>query len=242
MAVGKCATIADISGVSVFVRQTSVDEVHEQFRAKVLAPEFSCLGAKSAFNTNSYAFHLYEELASPVVTAQLASDLRAFNDSPMQKESEFATCVAVFRSPSELSEAQFEHLLWRQLQLLNEIDDADWDGDVQSDPNDPHFSFSFAGQALYVIGMHANSSRVARRFPFPTLIFNPHAQFQKLRSDGKWQRMQHAIREREMQLQGSTNPMIADFGERSEAPQYSGRIVDESWRCPFHNAHAQRPT
>ena len=27
--------------------------------------------------------------------------------------------------------------------------------------------------------------------------------------------------------------MLTDFGERSEAPQYSGRKVDASWRCPF---------
>lgn len=128
------------------------------------------------------------------------------------------------------------------MQLLHETDDAGWDSDVSSDPEDAHFSFSFAGHALYVIGMHANSSRLARQFPWPTLVFNPHVQFEKLRSDGKWKRMQQTIRAREMQLQGSLNPMVQDFGESSEARQYSGREVDESWRCPFHQAHAQRPT
>jgi uncharacterized protein len=27
--------------------------------------------------------------------------------------------------------------------------------------------------------------------------------------------------------------MLSDFGERSEARQYSGRAVEENWRAPF---------
>jgi FPC/CPF motif-containing protein YcgG len=42
------------------------------------------------------------------------------------------------------------------------------------------------------------------------------------------------VREREIALQGSLNPNLADFGERSEARQYSGRAVEDQWRCPFH--------
>jgi FPC/CPF motif-containing protein YcgG len=84
--------------------------------------------------------------------------------------------------------------------------------------------------------MHANSSRDARRFPWPTLIFNPHEQFERLRSDGKWKHMQETIRQRDVQLQGSINPMLSDFGEQSEARQYSGRPVEEDWRAPFKAA------
>jgi len=39
-------------------------------------------------------------------------------------------------------------------------------------------------------------------------------------------------------VQGSLNPNLADFGERSEARQYSGREVEEHWRCPFHRANS----
>ncbi|MBA3796937.1 MAG: YqcI/YcgG family protein, partial [Chloroflexi bacterium] len=39
--------------------------------------------------------------------------------------------------------------------------------------------------------------------------------------------------QREVALQGSINPMLSDFGTRSEARQYAGREVDEEWRCPF---------
>jgi FPC/CPF motif-containing protein YcgG len=45
--------------------------------------------------------------------------------------------------------------------------------------------------------------------------------------------MQQIIRHRDIALQGSTNPMLTDFGEQSEARQYSGRAVDDDWVPPL---------
>jgi FPC/CPF motif-containing protein YcgG len=45
--------------------------------------------------------------------------------------------------------------------------------------------------------------------------------------------MQETIRTRDLALQGTINPMLSDFGERSEARQYSGRAVEENWQAPF---------
>jgi FPC/CPF motif-containing protein YcgG len=89
---------------------------------------------------------------------------------------------------------------------------------------------------LFVVGLHAASSRATRRFAWPTLVFNPHEQFERLRSSGQFDRFQSVIRSADRALDGTTNPMLANFGERSEAAQYSGRQVDEVWRCPFHAA------
>jgi FPC/CPF motif-containing protein YcgG len=142
-----------------------------------------------------------------------------------------------------LDEIEFETLVWLQLNALHQQDAAqfDWDPNVSSDPADPHFSFSFGGQALYVIGMHANSSREARRFPWPALVFNPHEQFERLRADGKWKRMQESIRRRDLALQGTLNPMLSDFGQQSEARQYSGRAVEDTWRPPFQPVERKCP-
>jgi FPC/CPF motif-containing protein YcgG len=151
--------------------------------------------------------------------------------------------VAIFHGPQNLDELQFEELLWQQLGALHRGDAArfDWDPSVRSDPADPHFSFSFAGQALYVIGLHANSSREARRFRWPALVFNPHEQFVRLREEGKWKRMQETIRTRDRELQGTINPMLSEFGETSEARQYSGRVVEEDWRAPFKQVERKCP-
>ncbi len=126
-----------------------------------------------------------------------------------------------------------------QLQRLHECDDpeTDWDPSVSDDSDDPMFSFSFAGHAYFIVGLHAHSSRISRSFRWPTLVFNPHSQFGQLRGEGRFKRIQQAIRARELAVQGSINPNLADFGERSEARQYSGRAVEELWRCPFHRTN-----
>lgn len=74
----------------------------------------------------------------------------------------------------------------------------------------------------------------------PCLVFNFHDQFECLRESGKYDGMQKVIRQRDMVLQGSINPVLDQFGLQSEARQYSGKPVDESWRCPFHQVESRR--
>jgi FPC/CPF motif-containing protein YcgG len=104
-----------------------------------------------------------------------------------------------------------------------------WDKDVESDTASHRFSYTIG-----VIGMHPKASRLARTFSYPTVVFNLHEQFARLRSRGKFETMKQTIRAREMTFQGSINPMLSNFGENSEARQYSGRAVSDNWTCPFH--------
>jgi len=66
---------------------------------------------------------------------------------------------------------------------------------------------------FFVIGLHPYASRLARRFSNPALVFNSHRQFEKLREDGRYWKIQAATRSREIDLQGSINPNLADFSE-----------------------------
>jgi FPC/CPF motif-containing protein YcgG len=65
------------------------------------------------------------------------------------------------------------------------------------------------------------------------MVFNVHAQFERLREERLFERMQETIRSRDLKLQGSLNPNLSDFGKQSEAKQYSGRPVEKEWKCPF---------
>ena len=149
----------------------------------------------------------------------------------------------MFERPLETDEESFERSLWAQLQQLHDADPAPWDPAVSSDPDDPHFSFSFAGTAFFIVGLHPGSGRLSRKFPWPALVFNPHTQFERLREQGKYVRMQQVIRDRERALQGDINPVLEDFGSDSEARQYSGRLVESDWSPPFcpHVAEGQEP-
>ncbi len=113
-----------------------------------------------------------------------------------------------------------------------------WDLSVSSNPEDLDFSYSFAGTGFFIVGLHPQSSRRARRFSRAAMIFNPHAQFDRLRELDQYERMQQTIRTRELKLQGSLNPNLSDFGKQSEARQYSGRAVEQNWKCPFRG-HAE---
>ncbi len=211
---------------------------HDAFRSFVLDDAFSCLGAKSAVRRGAYRLGTYARLADPAVTEGLARDLYAFAAERRGFESDFTTYVAVFGARGYEDEAAFERALWDQLQALHELDARyhPWDPRVSADPADPDFSFSVAGNAFFVIGLSPVSSRRARRFAWPALVFNAHEQFEHLRAEGRFGALQARIRAREVALDGALNPNLAEFGQRSEARQYSGRPTEASWTCPFKPA------
>ena len=217
--------------------------VHDSFRALVLNPAFSCVGAKSAIRLGGYRFGLYGEMGSPGATAGLARDLFDFVEEQGDLEGEFSSFVACFGGPVAPDERGFEGLLWAQLGALHGEDRRHhrWDPSVDPDPGSTDFAFSFAERAFFVVGLHPASSRFARRFAWPTLVFNAHHQFRRLRAEGRYARFQEVIRARELGLQGALNPNLADFGTQSEARQYSGRPVEPDWRCPFHAGQTVDP-
>jgi FPC/CPF motif-containing protein YcgG len=215
--------------------------VHDSFLALTLSSRFPCGGAKAALKRGAYRMGFYGEMAAEGSTAGLARDLSFFLREQESLGDVYTTFVATFDGPVPAGETEFEELLWRQLQALHDLDAPHhaWDPAVSDDPEDPRFSFSFAGRGFYVIGLHAASSRWARRFAWPTLVFNAHDQFETLRADGRYRPLQASVRARDRELQGNINPTLHDFGESSEARQYSGRAVGEGWRCPFHVHHVK---
>lgn len=210
------------------------ESVKSAFDEFVLDPSFPCLGAKGALNQRGCEVRLYGSLASPSETPRLANDLKIFIDS-LDDGSGLTAFVAAFPDHTGMSERAFEAALWQQLQWLNDHDEpsSSWPAGVSDDPAEPDFAFSFAGRSFFIIGLHPQSSRIARRFNVPALVFNPRSQFDQLRTDGRFNPLRSKIREREITLQGNLNPNLADFGESSEARQYSGREAEKDWKCPF---------
>ncbi len=206
------------------------------FEAYVADPSFPCLGAKSALNRDRMRIAHCGSMGSQQATAALLKNIGAYAAEFPDPGSAPVSFVAMFDNTG-LSEAEFEKALWDQLNALHERDVVlgnAWDDSVSSDPASSDFSFSVGGRAFFVVGLHPRSSRAARRAPVTCLVFNFHAQFEALKASGKYQKMQAVIRERDVALQGIVNPVLARFGESSEARQYSGRNVDTAWKCPFH--------
>lgn len=210
--------------------------VHAALRALILDPEYPCVGSRSALNQGSYRFAMYQELNTEEATSGLAHDLFEFVQEQDGIEGEFTTFIACFDAPKSLSPEEFEERLWRQLEALHQLDTEPWDESVSSDPHDRRFAFSFGGRAFFVVGLSPQGERWARRFPWPLMAFNAHFQFEKLREDGRFEKIRDTVRQRDAEIEGDVNPNVEDFGEHTEARQYSGRTVPDDWKCPveFH--------
>ncbi|WP_238189028.1 guanitoxin biosynthesis heme-dependent pre-guanitoxin N-hydroxylase GntA [Methylobacterium frigidaeris] len=206
------------------------------FRAFIRETGFPCVGAKAALSRGRMRVLVARSVTSAWDDMRIYPALLAFAARYRARPDTFQSLAVVFEDPCTLSEAAFERHLWERLQSLADKDawlGHAWDERVAPDPDNPHFSLSFGGEAFFVVGLHPGASRPARRFSSPALVFNPHRQFESLREAGRYERLRASIVQRDVALSGSANPMLARHGEVSEARQYSGRAVDEGWRCPF---------
>lgn len=178
---------------------------------------------------------VYENLGNGIEASTLLSDITSWEKKYPKDTNTFYTFIAAYPEATFDSEKEFETALWSELQAVHQLDSHSWDDTVSSDPKDPDFSFSIAGTAFYIVGLHPKSSRMSRQSPCPAIVFNRHSQFEKLREMGTYKTIRDKIRTRDRALQGTVNPMMIDFGKESETRQYSGRKVDENWKCPFHH-------
>ena len=214
------------------------DSIAEEFEDFIRSHGFPCVGAKSALSRGTLNIVVCRTITSAWDDVRMHRELLdwayAYQDNPGL----FRSLAFVFEEDEGLDEQEFEAAMWERIQSLSDKDawlEQPYDKRVSPDPEDPHFSLSFGGEAFFVVGMHPHASRPARRFDRPVLVFNLHDQFEKLRAQNRYERIRETILQRDKQLAGAVNPMLARHGETSEALQYSGRLVGDKWECPFRD-------
>lgn len=215
------------------------DALQAQMFAHVAAADFPCVGAKAALARQTLEVLACNAVDSAWDDLRIHDRLLGFAADYRRAPGLYRSFAVIFEGPTDLSEEMFERALWARVQSLSDKDvwrGQDYDPSVSHDPANPHFSLSFGGEAFFIVGLHPNASRPARRFERPTMVFNLHDQFERLRADGRYEGMREKIMVRDEALAGSRNPMLTRHGEASEARQYSGRKVDDDWSCPFSYA------
>jgi len=226
-----------MSTSSLFPWQHSAQATLEQMMfAHVDQRAFPCVGAKAALARGTLQVLACDRIDSGWDDLRIHDGLLRFAEEYRKNKQMFRSFAVVFEGPTTLSESEFEAALWKRVQSLSDKDvwrGQDYDDRVSADPTNPHFSLSFGGEAFFIVGLHPNASRPARRFERPALVFNLHDQFERLRDENKYETMREKILTRDEALAGSRNPMLSRHGDTSEARQYSGRIVADGWKAPF---------
>jgi len=213
----------------------------EKFLSFLSDKAFPCVGARAAAAKGNIRCMTAGHMGCPKDDWAILHFLYDFIDDYRHSPDIFHSAAILFDAPLISPEEMFDTLLWQRLQSLADLDAENYryDERVDADPSSPQFSFSLKEEAFFVIGLHPASSREPRRFDYPVLTFNPHAQFEKLRETDGYDHMKAVIRKRDIRYSGSVNPMLDDFGNSSEVYQYSGRIYDERWQCPLKINHGK---
>ncbi|MCZ4298540.1 guanitoxin biosynthesis heme-dependent pre-guanitoxin N-hydroxylase GntA [Henriciella marina] len=212
------------------------DPVVERFEDFISSDNFPCVGAKSALVRQGLETRCYRSILRTSDDFELQRELTKFLSAIDVNSPVVQSFAAIFPDEIPPTETDFERALWDRLQSLHNLDVAagrSWADNVSEDPQSSHFSMSLGGHPFFVVGLHPAASRPARRFEYPVLVFNSHDQFERLREDRRYDKLQSVIRERDKELSGSINPMLADHGFGAAAAQYSGREVKSDWVCPF---------
>jgi uncharacterized protein len=195
----------------------------EQYKSFIYRQEYPCIAAKEAVRKQRVKVFVAGHMACPKDDRAILDFMYNFVDEYRNSQDFFHSAAVIFEGPSDLpSEEVFEAMLFQRLQSLADIGSKEYayDKRVSSDPTSRDFSFSIKEEAFYIIGLHPKSSRAARKFDHPTMVFNPHQQFE-------------VLRKLDTAYSGSVNPMLQDFGNSPEVFQYSGRKLDQSWQCPL---------
>lgn len=214
-----------------------------QLFAHVEDKAFPCVGAKAALARGTLEVMACDNITSAWDDLRIHEGLLRFAGQYREEPTMFRSFAVIFEGPETLSETEFEAALWQRVQSLSDKDvwrGQSYDNRVSPDLNNPHFSLSFGGEAFFIVGLHPKSSRPARRFGRPTMVFNLHDQFERLRDEGRYEALREKIMARDEALAGDRNPMLARHGEKSEARQYSGRQVGREWTCPFSYARQDK--
>jgi uncharacterized protein len=208
----------------------------QEYKSFLFRKEYPCVAAKAAIQKQQVRVFVADHMACPKDDRAILNFMYNFVDEYRSSDEFFHSAAVIFKGPTEIPvEEMFESMLFQRLQSLADMGAKEYayDKRVSSDTSSRDFSFSIKEEAFYIIGLHPNSSRAARQFKYPTMVFNPHQQFEVLRATQRYEKMKNIVRKLDTEYSGSVNPMLQDFGSSPEVFQYSGRKLDHSWECPL---------
>ena len=201
----------------------------------VLQRDFPCVMAKAVARTGLVKHIEVPSLRSPEALDLVLEEVYEFVDNFRSSPKRLSSFIVSTDAKAHPDFGEFERDFWDFMKRLQAKDHATFPHDprVGDDPEATNFSFSLKSEAFFILALHPQSPRLARRFHRPTIVFNPHQQFESMRIKGIFTKVRDVIRSRDKKLQGEINPMVTDFGERSEVFQYMGKVYPADAPSPL---------
>lgn len=205
------------------------------------AKEYPCVAAKAALSRSQIQCMVAGDMTKSDSDRKILNFIYHFVDHYRESTKPYHSACIIFPRPELFDEEMFDKLLWVRLNALAVLDKENFSHDprVDSDPHSRRFSFSLKEEAFFIIGLNPLSPRKSRSFKYPSIVFNPHQEFERLRRTNKYDQMKRTVRKRDAIFSGSVNPMLTDFGDASEVFQYTGIQHKTGWVCPLkhNNSH-----
>lgn len=123
----------------------------------------------------NYDVGIFPEMGTPESAIAMWNSIHDFIDElPGTDTRECCSYFAIFDELEIESEEHFELLLWTQLQYAptGEIEKFSQDEHSMQAPNDPDFRVAISGTMLNITGLHPQSTKKYKRFPWPVLVFS----------------------------------------------------------------------
>lgn len=159
----------------------------------------------------------FARMAGVVTTSDTIADARQLLRDAIRERRPYLALVFDFDPP--LTQYDYDLWMWHTLDKIS----------PNTSPKDrPDYAFTFEGEKLFVIGCHPNADRPERRSPVTAIVFTRHADFQHLRKTNVFYHFCTYIREKTRRVFGSVSPLLAHYGERSEAEQYAATVPPDA--------------
>ena len=142
-------------------------EIEREFASFVNDASFSCLVGKGVVHQHGHIVRAYPPLGTRAAASALCGGTGGVRRRRSRSDEAAGVRRGVPGRARERAGVRGAALGAAAAAARARRSRAGWDPSVSEDPDDPLFSFSFGGHALFVVGLHPQSSRLSRRFGGP---------------------------------------------------------------------------
>lgn len=153
-------------------KEIDIKKIEDSYKSFILCENHPSILANALFRMELYQIRAYEDINDLDNLKQLLLDVESYLNQNIPYQSEVESFVAAFPNNYYEDEILFENALLQTLNMLNHLEHCEWDQNVSDVPDTARFSFSINGRSFYILGLHPESSKMARQAPYTTLVFN----------------------------------------------------------------------